>query len=143
MGSNEKGMRHDNSKILGFGLLALAALLVMKGKKAPGVGTIEETSGDRAKRAKGAFDALRYYYEKRGFRYRESATSESEYLEYRRERILLIVRCSEHTTKRAKGEKPYAVQVDLWRMAHFTKSAQETYEIARRFIDACIKNEGG
>ena len=38
MGSNEKGMRHDNSKILGFGLLALAAVLVMKKTKAPGVG---------------------------------------------------------------------------------------------------------
>ena len=143
MGSNEKGMRHDNSKILGFGLLALAAVLALRDRKVPGVGKIEDTSEGRDKRAKGAFDALRYYYEKRGFRYRKSASSESEYLEYRRERILLIVRCSEHKTKRAKGEKPYAVQVDLWRMAHFTKSAQETYEIARRFIDACIKNEGG
>ena len=34
MGSNEKGMRHDNSKILGFGLLALAAVLVLRKTKA-------------------------------------------------------------------------------------------------------------
>ena len=33
-------MRHDNAKILGFGLLALAAVLVMRGKKAPGVGKL-------------------------------------------------------------------------------------------------------
>ena len=47
MGSNEKGMKHNNSKILGFGLLALAAVLVLKGKKAPGVGAIGEASKKR------------------------------------------------------------------------------------------------
>ena len=42
MGSNEKGMRHDNSKILGFGLLALAAVLALRKTKAPGVGKFSE-----------------------------------------------------------------------------------------------------
>ena len=65
MGSNEKGMRHDNSKILGFGLLALAAVLVMKGKKAPEVGSFQNNRKSqeiRTREAKDAFEALRLYY---------------------------------------------------------------------------------
>jgi len=35
-------MRPDNSKILGFGLLALAAVLALRKTKAPGVGKFSE-----------------------------------------------------------------------------------------------------
>lgn len=60
MGNNEKGMRHDNSKILSFGLLALAALLVLKGKKVPGVGKLNpiEQENKRIKRNKRLYKEL-------------------------------------------------------------------------------------
>lgn len=53
-------MRHDNAKILGFGLLALAAVLVMRGKKAPGVGKLNpiEQENKRIKRNKRLYKEL-------------------------------------------------------------------------------------
>lgn len=81
MGSNEKGMRHDNSKILGFGLLALAAVLVMKGKKAPGVGAVTKNmptiDAEHQQRVNEVFEMLKDKYD--FIREDASATTTSKY----------------------------------------------------------------
>lgn len=137
MGSNEKGMRHDNAKILGFGLLALAAVLALKDKKStPKVGGVnfDIVSNEREdvhKRAKAALEALSYYY---GKSIREAKTTESEYLKIRQHNRFIEVRASDH--KKGK-RKMIEAQIDLWKMAH-NRTAQQTYSEARKYIDMIL-----
>ena len=137
MGSNEKGMRHDNSKILGFGLLTLATVLVLRKTKAPGVGSFQNNRKSqemRTREAKDAFEALRLYYGDK-FTYETSGSTSSEYLERKAGNPYIKVRCSNHRHASMDLRKPVNVGIDLFKMTNYAKDAQETYAVAKRIID--------
>lgn len=89
-------MRQDNSKILGFGLLALAAVLVMKGKKAPGVGTITVIDDKHQQRVDKAYKMLKDFFSKKYGGHEEQAGSGSEYFKFNDGSIHMKIRRSNH-----------------------------------------------
>ncbi len=109
----------------------------MKGKKAPGVGTIQNNEKDqetRIREAKDAFEALKLYYGDK-FRLQYSTSTNSEYLERSAGNTFIKIRCSDHAHGSIRLRKPINVGIDLFKMTDKTNDAQETYAVAKRIID--------
>ena len=139
MGSNEKGMRHDNSKILGFGLLALAAVLVMKGKKAPRVAAVTKNmpsiDAEHQKRVNEVFEMLKDRY---SFILEENSTSTtSTYHTIKRGKAFIKLRKADHRTpnyNRFNTDKRIFSEIDLVMLTR-DQTKDEAFKEATEYIE--------
>lgn len=141
MGSNEKGMRHDNSKILGFGLLALAAVLVLRKPAVAGIGMPrnQRAHPSRIKKINEVARMLREYY---GGKYqnaeiRNSKTTTSEYYKFKDGNVYVEIRNGKHAT----GKMPcaYYIAVNLYELTGNDRSPQEAFRLAKNYIDKTVE----
>ena len=132
-------MRHDNSKILGFGLLALAAVLAMKGKKAPGVGAVTKNmptiDAEHQQRVNEVFEMLKDKYD--FIREDASATTTSKYYTFMEGKGVFFIRKADHVSKklnRFNTEKRIFTEIDLVKLTE-SQSAQDAFMEAVAYIN--------
>lgn len=139
MGSNERGMRHDNSKILGFGLLALAAVLVMKKTKAPGVGAVMKNmptiDAEHQQRVNEVFEMLKNRY---SFSLEENSTSTtSSYHTFIDGNAVIKLRKADHGTShynRFNVDKRIFAEIDLVMLTKY-QSQEDAFKEATEYIE--------
>lgn len=134
-------MRHDNSKILGFGLLALAAVLVMRKPAVAGIGMPrnQRAHPSRIKKINEVARMLREYY---GGKYqnaeiRNSKTTTSEYYKFKDGNVYVEIRNGNHATRIMPCN--YYAAVNLYELTGKGRSVQEAFRLAKNYIDKIVR----
>lgn len=134
-------MRQDNSKILGFGLLALAAVLVLRKPTVAAIGMprSQRATPARMKKIQAVDKMLREYYSSiyTNTEKHDATSTTSKYYKFKDGNVYVEIRNGNHATRKMPGV--YYAAVNLYELTGKGRSVQEAFRLAKNYIDKTVE----
>ncbi|MBE6323344.1 MAG: hypothetical protein E7073_10040 [Bacteroidales bacterium] len=134
-------MRHDNAKILGFGLLALAAVLALRKPAVAGIGMPrnKRATPARMKKIQAVDKMLREHYSSiyTNAEKHNATSTTSKYYKFKDGNVFVEIRNGDHPTRSMPCN--YLAAVNLYELTGKGRSVQEAFQLAKNYIDKTVK----